>query len=219
MRTDEAYAHLSGAQPSFPKFYGPADGLPLGVGLIFRGLGYPFYDTAISEFAVAIGQAYVVSHECDVAPENERPFNDMAVICPIIPLESLMRRYLATRSPDQARAFIDSLSKRKIDRLAYIPTIADALPLGGVVYLNSLTHTHVSEFEKAGVERCCSVTAFGLPYMDSALSNALLKRPKAVPLPLTGDYARWSSRPHRPIKQAATELILALKEWRPFKER
>lgn len=214
MHIEEAYSTLAKASPDFARFYAPGSELPLGSGLIFRRLALPFYNKSASEFSVALSLAYVVSHECDIDPANHRPFNDLAVVVPIIPLGTLLTTYLSKRTDEQARAFVDALAKRTIDRAAYIPTIADELPHGGVLYLNSMSHTHVSEFAKAGVDRCCTVTAFGLQYMDAALSHALIKRPKAVALPLTGDLDRWRSREGPTIRNALVDLYTAVKSRR-----
>jgi hypothetical protein len=208
---DEAYALLANAHPDFPRFYGSAQGLDWGVGIVARGLAYPYYDPAISEFAVAVGRAYVVSHECDIDQNNDRPFNDTVLVCPIIPFDTLLDRYLKGRTPDQTRSFISALGNRTVDRAAYVPTIADELPYGGVLYLNAMTHTNVAELQKAEVEPCCAVSAFGLRYIDAALSNAILKRPKAQPLPLTGDLARWSSDAGPNLRTAFHNLIEAIK--------
>jgi hypothetical protein len=178
------------------------------------GIAYPFYDNDAGEFSVGVGQAYVVSHECDIDTANNRPFNDTALLCPIIPLEMVLDRYLATRTPDQARSFVSALSKRTVDRATYIPTIPDALPHGGVLYLNAMTHTNVVEFERAGVERRCAVSAFGLRYIDAALGNAILKRPKVQPLPLTGDLARWSAPQGPTLRSALADLVGAIRNRR-----
>jgi len=186
------------------------------VGIIVRGIAFPFYDTDVSEFAVAVGRAYIVSHECDIDPANDRPFNDAVLLCPIIPLEVVLERYLARRTSEQAKSFISALGNRAVDRAAYIPTIADELPNGGVMYLNSMTHTNVAELARENVHRCCAVSAFGLRYIDAALSNAILKRPKAQPLPLTGDLARWSTEHAPTVTSALAELTKALRRgaWR-----
>lgn len=214
MEIEEAHGLLANAHPDFPRFYGPAAGLDWGAGLIVRGLAYPFYDTDEAEFAVGVGRAYIVSHECDIDPANDRPFNDTALICPIIPLEVLLDKYLAGRTEDQVRSFINALGRRAVDRAAYIPTIADELPYGGVLYLNAMTHTNVAELNRKGVEKCCAVSAFGLRYVDAALNNALLKRPKAQSLPLTGDVARWSVREGPSMSSALGDLARALKAGR-----
>jgi hypothetical protein len=205
VQVDEAHHLLVNAHPDFPRFYGPAAGLDWGVGLIARGLAYPFYDREISEFVVGVGRAYIVSHECDIDPANSRPFNDTLLVCPIIPLEVVLDNYLAGRSAGQTKSFVRALGNGTVDRAAYIPTIADELPYGGVLYLNAMTHTNVAELGRNGVVCCCAVSAFGLRYIDRALSNAILKRPKAQPLPLTGDLARWST-------EAGPTVAVALKE-------
>src|SRR5206468_2128251 len=85
MNQNEAYAVLSAGHPSFPKFFGAVDQLDAGVGLILNHVAYPVYNDDDADWDIAEGLVYVVSHECDIAPENDRPFNEAALVCPIIP--------------------------------------------------------------------------------------------------------------------------------------
>ena len=184
MEVDEAYKLLVEGHGAFPRFYGSADGLDLGVGLILDGAAYPIYDDGAGEFAVAEGIVYVVSHECDLSQENERPFNDAALVCPIIPLQLVLDHYLLGLSADKVRSFIHQLSASRVDRAAFIPTIPDRLPHGGVLYFSTMTSTTVSELKRPNVATPCAVTVPGLKYIDDRLHQAILKRPKDQPLPL-----------------------------------
>lgn len=207
MRIEEAHRTLRSAHPYFARFYGSDAGLDWGVGLIARGLAYPVFDRREGEFSVVTGWAYVVSHECDIDPANDRPFNEAVLICPIIPLETVLSRYLSAKSPEKIRSFLIALGRREVDRAVYIPTIADNLPYGGVLYLNALTHTDVKELSLVGVERCCAVSAFGLRYLDAALHNALLKRPKAQRLPLSDLISEDSQTDTSDLKEAFRVML------------
>jgi hypothetical protein len=68
------------------RFYGSGQSLSLGAGLLFRGVRYPIYVEATYLFMTVRGMVYVLTHECDVDPNNIRPFNDDVLICPVIPL-------------------------------------------------------------------------------------------------------------------------------------
>ena len=68
------------AQEHFPynanAFYGAADGLSLGVGLVYQGVKYPLFDDHTRLFDTVEGLAYVLTHECDVDQSNARHFNE-----------------------------------------------------------------------------------------------------------------------------------------------
>ena len=64
-------------------FYGRADNLSLGVGLIYDGLHFPLFDETDRVFDTVEGPVYVLTHECDVDQTNERHFNEYVLICPI----------------------------------------------------------------------------------------------------------------------------------------
>lgn len=186
MDIDEAYAVLIEGHGAFPRFYGSAEGLALGVGLILDNAAYPVYDDAGGDFVVVEGMVYVVSHECDIAQENERPFNDAALICPIIPLQNVLNEYLQGFPEDKVLSFVHQLANSKVDRAAYVPTIPDRLSHGGVLYFSTMTSTSVAELFKPDVEARCAVSEPGLKYIDDRLHQAILKRPKDQRLPLGG---------------------------------
>lgn len=190
MRIERAHEILRDAHPDFSRFYGPIGELDFGVGLILSKVAYPIYIEAEQEFASVLGMAYVISHECDIDPANDRPFNEMVLVCPIIPLEIVLQKYLAGRSTDQTRAFIEALSRSRVDRVAYIPTIHGLLPYGGILYFSAITSTHFNELTRPAVRKICAVSVPGLRYIDHRLHQALLKRPKAQLLPLAGAVDR-----------------------------
>lgn len=190
MRIQSAHEILRDAHPDFPRFYGPVGKLDFGVGLILSKVAYPIYLQGEQEFATAIGMAYIVSHECDIDPANDRPFNDMVLVCPIIPLEIALQKYIAGRTADQTKAFIEALARSRVDRIAYIPSIHESLPYGGILYFSAMTSTHFNELERPDVKKVCAVSVPGLRYIDHRLHQAILKRPKAQQLPLAGEIGR-----------------------------
>lgn len=70
--------------------------------------------------------------------------------------------------------------------LIFLPPIRGEMDFGGVLYLNHITHTHVSTFDDGSAQGLCSVTAFGLEHIEYALENHLL-RPKADRLAFAPD--------------------------------
>lgn len=208
MNATEAYSTVSGSRTDFARFYGPVGELSWGVGLLAHNLAFPIYDIAESEFTVLEGIAYVLSHECDIDQANSRPFNDMATVCPIIPLATALEDLTAARTDAQVRNFIDALARNSVDRVCFFPAYDPHLPFGGLAYLNALTHTHVSELERQGVEKLCAVSSFGLRHVDVAINNALLKRPKAQRLPLAAQFSSEASE-----SSAGRNIFHAAGDW------
>jgi hypothetical protein len=68
------------------RFYGPAAGQPLGAGLLIRDCVLAIPAEAEPRYATALGIALVLTHECDIDQSNERFFNDLVLVCPVIPL-------------------------------------------------------------------------------------------------------------------------------------
>ncbi len=165
------------------RFYGEVGDLSLGAGIIVYPAAYPTYSVENSEFLVVEGLVYILTHECDLASENVRPFNDHAVICPIIPIEAALIAYREAFGAEQAASFFDAIGKRMVERVVYLPPIADILPLGGLMYFGLLSNIHVSELERPTAVRAAAVTAYGLNIIDIAVENAF-RRPKSESLSL-----------------------------------
>lgn len=165
------------------RFYGAALGLALGKGLIYSAIAFPAYDDANGLYATLEGEILVLTHECDVEPANEKLFNEYVLICPIIKVEALVEQLDAEGdSEEYKRAFLGNLAARNIPRLIYLPP-CDALTNGGAVYLNQITHSHVSAFQQPGIQPSSALSIFGLRDVEYALENHLL-RPKADRLAL-----------------------------------
>lgn len=166
------------------RFYSTGEGLSLGVGLIYAGIRYPVFDSADELYLTIEGTGLILTHECDIDQANSRPFTELAIVCPVTPFEAFVSEY-SRRQGDQAlRSFIAELGRRTVSRVAYIPGGLGVLPYGGILYLNQLSHTHISQFLSDRAKRVGALTAYGLTIIDLQLTNHLL-RPKAEALALT----------------------------------
>ena len=172
-------------------YYGNYDGLALGAGLIVDKVEIAFFDSKVDRFAVISGPVLVLSHECDIDRANERLFNDMVLVCPILSIEPMLVDAGAANIPDTyIGAFLGNLAGRAVSRAVYMPPIADLFPIGGLMYLNRMTSTALARLE-AG-QRVCAVSAHGLTTIDYALENHL-RRPKSDRLPLASVALRKST--------------------------
>lgn len=181
-----AYQFLSKQLEYDPgKFYGNIAESPLGVGDILTAVRLPFFDKETAVFYTSEEAGYLLTHECDIDPANERPFSDLALVCPITPFEEWVPTYLEEHSAEELASLLSHIGRRNVSRVFYLPTLP-TLQYGGLIYLNQITHTHVSTLSLKPAARVASVTAYGLQKLDHMLTNHLL-RPKAVSLPLE----RW----------------------------
>jgi hypothetical protein len=186
---DEAYELAAGyPAPGRDRFYGPVGDAALGSGLILTNIEYPTYLIEEERFGVLRGPVMVLTHECDLDPENERILNDNALICPIIPLDALVEALNQAVDYDEAKRFVSNVSARYVNRLLYLPPIPDLIPLGGYLYLNLLTNTHVSKLQAEDVAQPCMLSVDGFRELDFALERHL-RRPKADRVPFEIDPA------------------------------
>lgn len=172
----------AGAPPSHARFYGAIAGAGIGAGLILQNVQWATYLPDEKRFGVLSSLALVLTHECDLDPGNDRAFNEHAIICPIIPLETLVEDLAVNHSEQEIGELLGNVTARYINRLMYIPLIPDRLPLGGYLYLNQLGHTHLSKLSDDSVEPICMMSADGLRELDYALEKHL-RRPKADRMP------------------------------------
>jgi hypothetical protein len=184
MDVDEAYRHLmQNLGLDIGRFFAEGKDLSLGVGQIYSGVSFPIYDDEAKVFVTAQGPIYVLTHECDIDQSNRRAYNTHVLICPIIDFSSFVTEFQASHSEDQLKSFLSDLASNNVSRLIYIPYLPPRLPYGGLLYFNRITHTYVRVFAEPPAERVCTVTNYGLRYIDIPLTNHLL-RPKAEALPL-----------------------------------
>lgn len=171
---------------NYGKYYGKEIAtFPLGVGQIYTGIRYPIINAEELVYDTVEGMVYVLTHECDVDQDNNRPFNDVALICPIIPLDVYLTHLQEQVTDDLLiNDSLCQLGKDNIHRLLYFPPIYPELEYGGVINLNQITHTHISSFESANCKYITSLSADGLRVTDYKIKNHLL-RPKDAPSPLS----------------------------------
>ncbi len=172
--------------PHFDRFYGPVANAALGAGMVVSNTRYPTFDDEAGRFAVVSGMVLILTHECDLDAENDRVFNESAVVCPIIPLESLASSLEGVMNDEEARGWISNVSARKVNRLVYIPIIPAVLPLGGYLYLNLITSTHLSMLNDEAVVPVCMLGAEALREIDLALERHF-RRPKSDRMPFQNE--------------------------------
>ncbi|HKT73348.1 MAG TPA: hypothetical protein VJQ47_10685 [Steroidobacteraceae bacterium] len=165
------------------KFYSNAENLPVGVGSIFSAVRLPLYDTETALYYTSAETGYILSHECDIDPANDRPFSEFVLICPILPLEEWIPTYLEDHNEADLKSLLAHIGKRNVSRVFYLPPLPPSLQFGGLMYLNQITHAHVSALTSESTKRIASVTEYGLQKLDHMIQNHLL-RPKAVRLAL-----------------------------------
>jgi len=168
------------------KCYGAADGVPLGVGLFYKGIRFPIFNLDDNLYDTVQGYVYILTHECDIDQGNRRPFNEDILICPILPFEDFLEDVVNILSEESQKSFVDAVAKRSVNKLIYVPPLGDELANGGVLNLNRIGSSHVSCFDKrqnANAEVIGCLTDYGLRQMDNALENHLL-RPKTSLLPM-----------------------------------
>jgi hypothetical protein len=161
-------------------FYSGASERPLGTGIILDDCRIPFWDDASLKFRTGRGLACVITHECDIDPENERFFNDTVLVIPIIDFKIWYQDIKAVER-SSAENIATSLVKDEVYRALYLPTIPDTkFDYGGILYLNQITNVSVADIRSRS-RVVCSLTTFSHALLDRKLQNHLF-RPKAVPL-------------------------------------
>lgn len=161
------------------KYYSSGKGLNIGAGQLYSGVRFPLFDIASSLFNTVEGEVYILSHECDIDQLNKRPFNDFALVVPIIRFEIWYQEFFKANAstPEVVHSFLGRVAQREVSRLFYFPSTGRQLPFGGLIYLNQITHAHMSTFAASAVDRICTVTAYGLEKVDQMIQQHLL-RPK-----------------------------------------
>lgn len=178
---NDALSQFSFAYPG--AFYGDVGARPVGAGIILDNVAYPTFDEIKGRFSVVSGLVYILTHECDISQDNDRSFNEHAVICPVIPLEHFFDAYNESLGYDRLYAAVMSAARNEIFRLFYLPPTDRFLEIknGAIIYFNYISHTHVSELKKG--RAVCSLSEYGLQFLDGKFTNHFL-RPKDGLLPV-----------------------------------
>lgn len=178
---------VSLAQRNFPykagAFYGAADGLSLGIGIIYQGVRFPLFDDGPRLFDTVEGLAYVLTHECDVDPSNDRHFNKDVLICPIILFGDFAEEFSTCFNEGALFGILPDIAADRIYRVFYFPpSFVDVLDRGGLIFLNQICSTHVDEFSDGRAQPVCALSDYAQNILDKKLQNHLL-RPKVEMLP------------------------------------
>jgi hypothetical protein len=169
-------------------FYGNAEGLSLGRGLVISGVPFPTIREDRQGFSIRAGLVYVFSHECDLEPSNVRFLNGNALIGAVLQLRDVLAEAETRGMSDDALAGnLGHLASRRMARAVYFPPIPDHLTDGGILSLNMITFTGI-EMLVAGT-RVTAIT----DYADRVIEEALrehLTREKSELLPLSASTFR-----------------------------
>lgn len=159
-------------------YHQPSSLRPLGVGKILSNVKYASYKEDQGAFVTKKGTVIILTHECDL--ENNRPFNYLSLICPIIPLDAFLPILKGNLTDDDLKTFFIQVAKNKVSRLVYLPPINEnSLSHGGFIYLNQFSHAHINDLKLEDVFEVSHLTDYSLRTLDYRLTNHLL-RPKAI---------------------------------------
>lgn len=158
------------------QFYGHAGGMALGAGIIVSSVPQPFYLPKDEGFATVKGAALILTHECDIDPDNQRPFNDKALVVPLIKFDRYVSEAAQGYAPDEIVAFLTNVASGKTTRLCFLPRFGgEESPLysGALLDLNSLTFCGVQSLNKSPI--LCSLTGYAIGIIDRTLQNHLFR--------------------------------------------
>ena len=167
------------------RFYGPASGLPLGVGLLLRDCVMALPHSTEKLFETMLGIALVLTHECDVDQANERHFNDLVLVCPVIPLENFCEEMEQEGGAGAWGGILPQIAGDNVYRALYLPPVYPSfncpeLEGGGIVYLNHISSCRVEWISDLPHQAICSLSAIGLRTFDFKLTNHLLREKAAT---------------------------------------
>ncbi|WP_239436195.1 hypothetical protein [Sphingomonas sp. ACRSK] len=168
------------------EFYGPVGELSFGTGLIVANLPYPVYLPDRGAYGTRLGNALILTHECDIDPDNIRPFNSNVLVAPIIGLNQYVNSVAGIHSQSETRSLMLNVASGNTTRLVFLPRYGDSscpLYYGGLVDLNFLASCGVQALTQS--DKLCFLSGAAIGMVDVALQNHLM-RPKAEtpPLPL-----------------------------------
>lgn len=169
-------------------FYGGAEKLSPGAGIIYGGVEHAFFNIETGRHRAQQSFVLILTHECDIDPANNRDFNDYFTFAPLILLDEFANAYAGQK--DRARSLITAIAQRQVNRLIYLPpphtgiAVPEPMRLGALVYWNNINNTHVSRLSKEGAAPICAVSQHGMIMLDYALQQHFL-RSKSEVLPRT----------------------------------
>lgn len=155
-------------------FYGSALSMNVGAGLIYSGILFPIFQQADRIFETVEGMVYVLTHECDIDPSNDRNFNESVLVCPIIKFEYWAEEFVSEKTEGELFGMLPDIAKDNVFRVFYFPPIpqhidGQALPYGGLIFFNQITSTHVSCFYDFAARKLCALSTYGAERVDYKL--------------------------------------------------
>jgi hypothetical protein len=163
------------------RFYGPAEGLPLGAGMLVRDCIIAMPHPEEMRFQTgAGGLALVITHECDIDPRNERFFNDLLLVCPIILLDDFCAECESDEGAGAWGGILPAIARDDVYRAMYLPPLPTGwgcpeMESGGVIYLNHISSCHLRWFTNIPQQLVCSLSERGLYRFDIKLRNHLFR--------------------------------------------
>ena len=105
------------------RFYGPAQGLPIGAGMIVRDCVVSVPHQTEMRFETGVGLGLILTHECDADQQNERFFNDLVLVCPIIPLDDFCASAEQDAGAGAWGGILPNIAANIVYRAMYLPPI------------------------------------------------------------------------------------------------
>ncbi len=168
----------------YARFYGPAVNLPLGSGMLIREcvLAMP-HETEV-RFETGVGLALILTHECDIDQNNERYFNGLVLVCPIIPLDDFCEECEQEDGKGAWGGILQAIVRNDVYRVMYLPpppqlAACPQLEGGGIIYLNHISSCRVQWISNPADHAICSLSAIGLQAFDFKLRNHLFREKAA----------------------------------------
>lgn len=158
------------------QFYGAAHGMALGTGIIVTNVAIPVFLPDVDAYGTGRGAALILTHECDIDPENIRPFNDKALIAPIIRFDKYLETAAHDYSSQEINAFATNVARGNTTRLCFIPRFGDdksPLHFGAFIDFNYVTSSGLQSLVKSPI--LCSLTGYAIGVIDRALQNHLFR--------------------------------------------
>ena len=126
------------------------------------------------------GLALVLTHECDIDQNNERFFNDLLLVFPIILLDDFCAECENDAGIGAWGGILPAIARDDVYRAMYLPPLPPSwacpeMEGGGVIYLNHITACRVQWFTNLSQQRVCSLSERGLYRFDIKLRNHLFR--------------------------------------------
>ena len=140
--------------------------------MIYSGVSFPIFNTGSARYEVLRGTVVVLTHECDVEQANQKPFNSDLIFAPIGRFDDFFTELRETKGEDEAKAYLGDLCRDRISQLFYFPPFGE-MATGGIVYLNRIGTSHLSQFQRDGVAAVSALSAYGYQRLGWSLANHL----------------------------------------------